>query len=394
MKEGVDFFSETIILLLYLNSDITVKMLETKHNDICKELEARIKKGVYPEKLPGVHKLAKDLKASHITVSKALKELASQGLVTIINRKGAFVTHKNQDRPKYNIVCVAGGSGLHNNKHATIREITASAQEAGYKTIALGISNINILKDISFLQAIHIDGYIFIQGALDMEIARNLRLMGTPFVSLHRMPPKQGISWVDYGNDRGVSEVCRYFYKLGHRRIAYVSFPNAVEYHRQLIFENYRKTMEELGIFDKNYFCLSSNISERLEKYGDKAYEICAGELTEKLLQLSNPPTALFVGSLPLAHEIRKKLEGKNIAIPQDMSIVSSHLKENENDCEGFFTTLEADENKRASVAFGELNKLMKNPEEQAPEGIFIERVLKHRKSVSEIKCNQQGIVS
>ena len=87
MKEGVDFFSETIILLLYLNSDITVKMLETKHNDICKELEARIKKGVYPEKLPGVHKLAKDLKASHITVSKALKELASQGLVTIINRK-------------------------------------------------------------------------------------------------------------------------------------------------------------------------------------------------------------------------------------------------------------------------------------------------------------------
>lgn len=347
--------------------------LENKYKSICKKLESRIKKGEYKDRLPGVYRLAEEFGVSHITISKAVRELSERGFVTVLGTKGAFVTERKSGRPRSNVICLVGGSGEYSSQDMVIQEIVSAAEKAGYGVLTLGVSSLGILRDIAFLSAIQVDGYIFFGAALDMEIARNLRLLGIPFVSMTGMPDESGIDWVDHDNFGSVSKVFKYLYRLGHRRIAYMGFKNTVKYHAKKVFESYRACMKDLGIYDKRYYLAEKTNFDYRKEPGLSVYERCAEDIIKKAFKLKEPPTAAFVCSTNLAHSIKGKLEKLSIKVPEDFSIVAGFFKQRKDCKEDYFTNLEVNEIKRARVAFKALRSLMGGSVE-GPVRIFIER--------------------
>jgi LacI family transcriptional regulator len=362
--------------------------LENKYRTICKKLESRIKKGEYKDRLPGVYRLAEEFGVSHITISKAIKELSERGFVTVLGTKGAFVTERKSDRPKSNLICLVGGSGEYSAQDMVIKEMVKAAEKAGYGVLTLGVSSLNILRDIAFISAIQVDGYIFFGAALDMEIARNLRFLGIPFVSMTGMPEETGIDWVDHDNFESVSKVFKYLYRLGHRRIAYMGFKNTVDYHARKVFESYKGCMKELGIYDKRYYLAEKTNFEYGKEPGAQVYEKCADDIIKKAFKLKESPTAAFVCSTNLARAIKEKLEKRSVKVPEDFSIVAGFFKHRREMKDEFFTYLEVNEIKRGVTAFKTLKSLMDESIER-PVRKFIERKFFVGKSTREIALGQ-----
>ena len=66
-------------------------MPEIKYDKLCEQLERMIRDGAFGSRLPGIHTLAKQLGANHITVRKALELLIDRGLLEVIPSRGTFV---------------------------------------------------------------------------------------------------------------------------------------------------------------------------------------------------------------------------------------------------------------------------------------------------------------
>jgi DNA-binding LacI/PurR family transcriptional regulator len=198
------------------------------------------------------------------------------------------------------------------------------------------------------------------------------------------MPYESGINWVDHDNFESVSKVFKYLYSLGHRRIAYMGFKNTVEYHAEMVFENYRGSMKELGVYKQNYYLAEKTTLDYRCEAGTLPYEKCAEDIIKKTFKMKELPTAAFVDSINLAYAIKTELGKRSIRIPGDFSIATGapkHGRENDE----FFSVLEVNEVKRARIALKTLISLLDGSLE-GPLRIFIERKFKEGKSTQELK--------
>lgn len=193
-----------------------------------------------------------------------------------------------------------------------IHGLNEVVREGGYRIL------IDWVEDVSqpgayfdLARAKHIDGIILCCPRQDDSQLPRLIADGFPVVLLGRLPGIQA-NWVDANNEEAAELAVRHLCQLGHRRIACIT--NApVEYitaHNRL--DGYRKQIESCG------YCYD----ETLVRYGNFDPDSGYTAMTS-LLQLNNPPSAVFVASDVVAFGVVAAIRNHGYRIPDDIAIVS-----------------------------------------------------------------------
>lgn len=164
-------------------------------------------------------------------------------------------------------------------------------------------------------------GAIIVEGQMTPDAIKRIRSLNKNVILVDATPTKEELGCNYISNDflNKTNEILDYLYKLGHRNIAYIGgrssmvnmegktvYRNTDE--REETYLNWMK-IHDLGQYSHT-FISSWGTQEGLES-------------GEKLLQLKERPTAVVVGSDPMALGVYKAFSNHGISIPNDISVVS-----------------------------------------------------------------------
>lgn len=155
------------------------------------------------------------------------------------------------------------------------------------------------------------DGAILVLTNGQSQDLDTLRYHNIPFVVVdHRGELASDVPSVGATNWFGGSTAVEYLVSLGHRRVAMISGPATLRCSRDRI-AGYRAALEDAGI----------SVDPRLIRPG--SFTQSSGyEQTCALLDLADPPTAIFAGNDAQAMGVYSALHAYGLSIPTDMSVV------------------------------------------------------------------------
>lgn len=154
-------------------------------------------------------------------------------------------------------------------------------------------------------------GVILALSTLEDRQRDQLLARSIPFVVVdtHGQPP-EGVPTVGSTNWNGGLAATRHLLELGHRRIGVISGPRDVLCSRARV-DGYRSAHDEAGI----------TRDPALVRWGDFAAE-GGYRHGRALLELDDPPTAIFAGSDYQALGVRRAAREKGLRTPEDLSLV------------------------------------------------------------------------
>ncbi|KPV53692.1 hypothetical protein SE17_08170 [Kouleothrix aurantiaca] len=155
------------------------------------------------------------------------------------------------------------------------------------------------------------DGLIMLASVEDDPLLPMLLRDRMPFVLCERHPYLRNVSWIEIDNRESAREAVLHLLKLGHRRIGTITGPlntsSGVERR-----DGYKQALLEHGI----------GIAPELIIEGD--YHPDGGFAgMQRLLQLPDPPTAMFIASDLMAIGAMRALRAAGLRVPHDTAIVS-----------------------------------------------------------------------
>jgi LacI family transcriptional regulator len=155
------------------------------------------------------------------------------------------------------------------------------------------------------------DGAIMVLAHGQSQYLDTLRHHKIPFVVVdHRGELDSDVPSVGATNWFGGRTAVEYLLSLGHRRIAVISGPATHRCSRDRL-AGYRAALEDAGI----------PIDPRLIRPGGFT-QLAGYEQTCALLDLADPPTAIFAGSDGQAMGVYNALHARGLSMPTDMSVV------------------------------------------------------------------------
>jgi LacI family transcriptional regulator len=163
----------------------------------------------------------------------------------------------------------------------------------------------------SALASHHTDGVILVTSKLTDAQLGQLRSAGIPLIVIDPAnTPPPDIPSVGATNWAGGLAATEHLLSLGHRRIGAITGP--VDYLCSLArVDGYRSALERTGVvFDP-----------ALVRYGDFHHEGGFARAVE-LLELPEPPTAIFAGSDQQAFGVYEAARQRGLRIPEDLSVV------------------------------------------------------------------------
>lgn len=153
-------------------------------------------------------------------------------------------------------------------------------------------------------------GGTLIDGAVVVTPTVEPPEVGMPIVSIDPHAGPAGPAVVDTDNLRGGREATAHLITLGHRRIGYLRGRDDLESAR-LREEGYREALASAGL----------DIDESLIVTGE-FQQAEAAEGTSALLDLADPPTAIFASNDVSAIEAIRVATARGLRVPRDLSVV------------------------------------------------------------------------
>jgi DNA-binding LacI/PurR family transcriptional regulator len=156
-----------------------------------------------------------------------------------------------------------------------------------------------------------VDGFILMSpGSFHHNIITSLNSIQAPFVSTSFVPDEKEMVFVDVDNYKGGLMVMEHLIALGHTRIGFIGKPNLTSSIER--FDGYKYSLQKHSIpFDPELVRVAENAS------------INGGaQITGELLNISNPPTAIFLVNDMLAIGAVRVIQEKGLSVPGDISIV------------------------------------------------------------------------
>jgi LacI family transcriptional regulator len=155
-----------------------------------------------------------------------------------------------------------------------------------------------------------VDGLIIASPLINDPEVKLLHEEGTPVV-LHGAPDTDDIPSVDVDNTQGAYTAVRHLLDLGHRRIGHISnAPFSYTSSRDRL-TGYRQALEDAGIACDEALVYAGNFTDA------SGYEPM-----NRLLDLPEPPTALFIGSDVVALGALDAIHSRGLRIPDDLSVI------------------------------------------------------------------------
>jgi LacI family transcriptional regulator len=160
------------------------------------------------------------------------------------------------------------------------------------------------------LRGRHFDGVIMFSSDIDDPILPLLIKDGSPLVLIGRHPFFVNLASVDVENREGAREAVAHLIQLGHRRIGIVNGQLEME-PGQARRDGYKQALLEAGFGIDPKLMVEGRFSESV------AYQAAL-----QLLDLTDPPTAIFVASDGMATGVLRAIHYRGLRVPEDVAIV------------------------------------------------------------------------
>jgi DNA-binding LacI/PurR family transcriptional regulator len=235
----------------------------------------------------------------------------------------------------------------------TTYAIQEIAQEKGYFVI-IGNSNYDAQQEINLitlLQQRRVAG-IILTGILNKSNTtyKVLSHTGIPFVVTWDTVEHKHINYVGFDNFKASFSMTEYLIALKHKRLGLIIGPRTIRRYNER-YKGYRAVLEQFGLpFDP------SLVVERENSH------IEGKEAINRLLSLSNPPTAVFGASgLPASMGALAAVRERGLKIPQDISIAGFGDFETPGICDPQLTTVRCPVHEMGKLAINVLFDMLED---------------------------------
>ena len=156
-----------------------------------------------------------------------------------------------------------------------------------------------------------VDGILFL-GKSSKDLIYIAQQKGIPMVLVGHPIPEVELHTIVPDGRSGAFQAVNHLIELRHKKIAMITGEPMYDPITAERVEGYRYALNKAKIQDKKEYIVEAD-------YGKPETAI---EATHKLLNLSDPPTAVFCASDSLAYRAYKAIKEKGLKVPQDISIV------------------------------------------------------------------------
>lgn len=320
----------------------TVSKALNDHRDIGAETKEHIKQ------------VAKEMGYSPNSAAKALKTNRSYNL-------GVVFAHDDM-------------SGLTHDFFAHVLEsFKNTAEQKGYDITFINSSKDSVRK-MSYLEHSRyrgFDGVAAICTNFYSDEMEELIKSNIPVVTVDHV--FNGKVAVTSDNVKGMRDLLTYIYNQGHRKVAYIHGTNSAVTQSRLA--SFYRTAEELGIKIPDEYIVGAAYRDTKKAY----------QMTEKLLDLKNPPTCICYPDDFSAFGGMNAIKARGFNIPEDISVagydgirIGRHL-------EPQLTTIRQDTVRMGRLVAEKLISLIENPKTTIIEQIVVEGEVFQGKSVKKI---------
>ncbi|WP_048602701.1 catabolite control protein A [Rubeoparvulum massiliense] len=156
-----------------------------------------------------------------------------------------------------------------------------------------------------------VDGLLFMGAKVTQDHREILQTGHVPVVLSSTLDEEGILPSVSINHGKAMEEGVHYLHELGHQRIALISGPPDEPLFGTIRLQAFRRAMTNVGLtIDENMICT-----------GDMHYE-SGFEETKKLLQQSQPPTAIFAVSDEMAIGAIHAILDQGLRVPEDISVL------------------------------------------------------------------------
>ena len=195
-----------------------------------------------------------------------------------------------------------------------LRGVQTALADSNYVLVLYGAESAS-QRDVNFTDlsnTTRIDGILIVSVPLSDENATGFLVTNTPIVLVDIYHPEFNRVFVD--EVKGGKMATEHLIELGHRKIAFISDllnPDFQFLAMRERYHGYQKALRAHGI--------PINLDYHLEAPHGQ-YE--AKLLAEKLLQMDDPPTAIFAGSDTQAIGVLDAAREMDIKVPEELSVI------------------------------------------------------------------------
>lgn len=275
------------------------------------------------EKLPTLKEIAKRLKLSTSTVSRALKDHPSIGLVTTMRVKklaeelnyepnNTAIFFKQRKTFTIGVVLPNLSESFFSTAISSIENL---AQSRNY-TVILGQSMDDPERERNILETLRkhrVDGLIVSLGknTTDFSFLDVLKKSNIPMVFFDCVPDREDVNVVYCDLSSGVLEAVDTFVSCGHRHIALINGPGNLLASRERE-ESFRKGMKKNKLDISPEYMVTTDLSSQ----GNQ-------QAIETLLALPQRPSAVLCFNDYVTLDVMKTARERDITLNQDMFFIS-----------------------------------------------------------------------
>lgn len=252
------------------------------------------------------------------------------------------------------------------------------AEKHGYSVLMTGTGGTREreLRSLRRLKDGHVDGLVMMTNRPDDgALAATLHEYGN-IVLVDEDIPGVNVPKVFVENREGAHAATRCLIEAGHERIAHIGGPPALFSAGERL-DGYRGALENAGI----------TVPPELIRQGDYSREFGVSAMAE-LLELGNPPTAVFAGSDFIAIGVMQAVRARGLSVPRDISLVGFDDMPFADLLAPGLTTIRQPTAELGRAGFRALLALMRKQEPAALTRLPV--TLVKRDSVAPPRCNDQ----
>jgi LacI family transcriptional regulator len=270
-----------------------------------------------------IYDVAREANVSMATVSRVVN--GNPNVKPATRKKVTEVIERLGYRPN------AVARGLASKKTTTVGVIIPDISSTSFADMARGIEDIatmykyNIIlsnsdqnkdKELHLFNTMlgkQVDGIVFMSGNITPKHIEGFEKSPVPIVLAGSIEETGKIASVNIDYQQATFDVVSSFIEKGHQTIAFVVGPLHEPINKDKRLMGYRQALQEAGI----------EYREELVVEGDYTYD-SGIEAIEKLVELPNKPTAIFVGSDEMALGVIHGAQDRGYTIPVDFEVISS----------------------------------------------------------------------
>lgn len=270
------------------------------------------------QRLPSERQLAAELGINHLTLRRALSQLASEGLIDRQPGVGTFVRSAGRARYATGIAIVLDKRLFHVASHAAAAPILAGVHDV-FDAHTYSVQNLTFehATDWPELGKLIVDKGI--RGVLlhptiraTRQEVQTLALHGVKIVLLspHDLQVPEGVPWARADSIQPAMQIIDRLVALGHRKIHVVDYEISIKARRDAIADS--MAIHGLGDLQQSRTIIPNKGGEE---------DLKPLESLVARLKASDAPTALVLPDEMIAHRMFNLFDAAGIRVPEHLSI-------------------------------------------------------------------------